>query len=194
MAAAPEHEDDTPVHAVGTPGASNPLTSQSVVDLFKQEQAEIASAKDVKIPVKGYEQTGLQIQYHMPADGKELDAIGTRINKQTKDAYSRNLFMAMDTMIHLCDGLFVQPNVEGEPEVTEPVILDPDGVGEPMHFDERLARMMGMNEPEQASARQVVKRLFGNNELAIINHAERLNRWLQNTKADLNAEIWQLGD
>ena len=83
---------------------------RSIVDLFKQEQAELASSKSVFIRVNGYEQTGLQIRYKMPASGKELEVISSKVQRQHKDNYSRNLYTAMDTMIHLCDGLFVQPD------------------------------------------------------------------------------------
>jgi len=180
-----------PVREVDSPG---PFSSPSVVDMFQQELNEISSAESVFIPVKGYEQTGLQIRYHMPESGKVLGDINTRVSKQYKDTYSRNLYVAISTMIQLCDGLYVQPSIEGEPEVDEPVMLDPDEMGMPVQFDERLAEMMGMEVTQNLTARQVVRRLFGNNEMAILAHAERLSRWLQNTKADINAEMWQVGE
>lgn len=173
----------TPVQAVDWRGP------QSVVDLFKQEQQELANAKDVYIPVAGYERTGLQVHYRMPSDGKELETVGTKVGKQYKDAYSRNLYMAIDLMILLCLGLYVQPE-----DVPEPVMLDPDETGEPCQFDETLAGIMGMKYEDEPTARDVVKHLFGGNQLAVIGHAEKLQRWLQNAKADLNAEIWQLGE
>ena len=181
------NEDATPpVPGLGAPGPF----STSIVDLFKQEQEELASAKSVMIPVNGYEKTGLKIKYRMVSSGKEIELISTKVNRQFKDQYSRNLYTAMDTMILLCDGLFVQPE-----DVPEPVMLDPDEVGEPCQFDSTLAQMLGMNpHSEDTTARVVVKKLFGDNELAIMTHAFDLNRWLQNTKADLNLEIWQVGE
>src|SRR5215831_3217969 len=65
--------------------------ASSVVDVFQRELAELADAQSVFIPVKGYEQTGLQIQYRMPTSGKELAEISTKVNRQFTDAYSRNL-------------------------------------------------------------------------------------------------------
>lgn len=160
----------------------------SLVDTFKQELQELAETKTVMIPVRGYERTGLQVKYMMPENGKQLDAIARRVNREVKDTYSRNLFTAMDTMSTLCDGLYVQP--EGVPE---PVMLDPNETGMPCHFDVTLAELMGMNGTS-GSARQVIKRLFGNNDMAVMSHAERLSRWLQNTKADLDVEFWQVGE
>lgn len=160
----------------------------SYVDVFKEELRELSETQEVYVPVKGYEKTGLQIKYHMPEHGKELGLIAQRVMRETKDVFTRNLYIAMDTMSHLCDGLYVQP--EG---VEEPVMLDPQELGEPMQFDERLAEMMGANG-EVSSSRQVIRKLFGGNDLAVVNHAERLQRWLANTKADLDAELWQLGE
>jgi len=166
----------------------HPGADFSVLDTFKQELQELTSAESVHIPVKGYEQTGLTIRYRMPDSGQELERLSRQVMRQQKDTYNRNLMISMDTMIYLCEGLYVQP--EG---VEEPVMLDPDETGEPCKFDRTLATLMGMNgNPE--SPRTILKRLFGDNDLAVIDHAERLNRWLQNTKADLNAEIWQLGE
>ena len=73
-------------------------------------------------------------------------------------------------------------------------MLDPDEVGEPCGFDTTLATMLGMDLDADITARAVVKKLFGGNELAVMTHAFDLNRWLQNTKADLNLEIWQVGE
>lgn len=180
-------EAKPPVPGLETPG---PFSTPSIVDLFKQEQEELASAKSVFIPIKGYEKTGLQIRYRMPVSGKELEMIATKVGRQHRDTYARNLYTAMDTMIHLCDGLFVQP--EG---VEEPVMLDPDEVGEPCGFDTTLASLLGMDLNDgDTTARAVVTKLFGNNELAVMTHAFDLNRWLQNTKADLNLEMWQVGE
>lgn len=178
----PEPDDDTPVQAFSI-GAGN-----SLIDVFKQELAELASAESVLIPVKGYERTGMQIKYSMPENGKVLDDIARRVMREHKDAYNRNLYTTMDTMIRLCDGIYVQPD-----DVPEPVMLDPYETGEACQFDETLANLMGMNG-STGSARSVVRRLFGGNDLAILAHGERLGRWLQNTKADVESEIWELGE
>lgn len=170
----------------------SPFSDASIFDLLKQEAQELADNKEVDIPVKGYEGTNLMIRYHLPESAKELDDIARRVSKDQKDPFYRNLYTVIDTMIWLCSGLFVQP--EGVPE---PVMLDPEQTGHPVHFDVRLAGLIGMLESANGSeptARNVVRKLFGGNDLAIISHAEKLNRWLQNTKADLSLEIWQVGE
>lgn len=161
----------------------------AIVDVFREELRELQEAQTVLIPMKGYERIGLQIQYHMPEHGKEIANIAAKAMREVKDTYSRNLIIAMDSMIALCDGMYVQP--EG---VEEPVLLDPDSSGIPMDFgDSRLNDMMGGNG-EVLNARAQLKKLFGGNEMAIVAHSERLQRWLQNTKADLDSELWQLGE
>jgi hypothetical protein len=177
-------EDVPPVQGF-TPGAD-----YSVLDTFRQELQELAEAEDVLIPVKGYEATGLQIKYRMPESGSQLERITREVTRRYKTPYERNLNTAMEMMIYLCEGLYVQPD-----GVDEPVPLDFEETGQPVRFDERLATLIGLSgDGAQVTAKMIVRKLFGNNELAIMTHAERLQRWLSNTKADLSAEIWQLGE
>lgn len=178
-------EPDTPVQGFDEQGPG--FGGGSIVDVLRSEFQELAETTDVDIPVKGYGKTGLHIKYHLPERGKELDEIARRVQREIKDSYTRNLLTAIDTMIHLSDGLYVQPE-----DTPEPVMLDPGDTGMPVNFDHRLAELLGAEEG--LTARQVVRKLFGNNDLAIIGHAEKLNRWMQDTKADLSLEIWQVGN
>jgi hypothetical protein len=181
-------DQDTPVRGFDNGDPRSPFSEASIVDLLKEDLKELGETKEAYIPVKGFGRAGLQICYHLPDRGKELDDLARKVQREMKDSYSRNLYIAIDTMIHLCSGIYVQP--EG---VEQPVMLDPENTGYPCLFDERLAELLGM-EGEVSSARQVLRKLFGGNEMAIIAHAEKLNRWLQNTKADLSLEIWQVGE
>jgi len=187
LADLPQYGDDgpTPVRASDNGDALSPFGEASIMDLLQQDLQEIADTKEVYIRLKGYERSGIQIKYHLPHKGRELSDIARKVEREHKDAYSRNINIAIDTMIHLCSGVYCQP--EG---VLEPVMLDPGDTGEPCMFDGRLAQLMGIDD-EVASARQVVRRLFGDNDMAIIAHAEKLQRWLANTKADVTLEIWQ---
>jgi hypothetical protein len=167
----------------------------SIVDLLRQDLKELEESEEVFIPVTGYERVGLQVKYRMPESGKELDAIARKNMREFKDQFSRNLYTAIDTMITLCLGLYVQPTQELELEarIIEPVELDPEEMGEAVKFDVRLAEALGLGSEIQ-SARVVVRRVFGNNDMAIVSHAEKLSRWLINTKANLDVEFWQLGE
>jgi hypothetical protein len=163
-----------------------PFSGVSIADLIREEAQELADSKETFIPIVGYEKTGLRAKYVLPESGKELDAIARKVNKEQTGQYDRNLYTAIDTMIHLCVGLYVQPE-----DVEEPVMLDPEETGEPARFDAYLSSILQMPEG-QSTARQAVKRLFGGNEQAILVHTEKLSRWLNNTKADLSLEIWQV--
>lgn len=178
--------EDTPVRGLGT---DTPFSETSIIEQLQAEAQEIAGAKEVDIPIKGYQGTGLRVRYHLPDRGKELSDIADKVRREMKDAYSRNLTIAIDTMIHLCSGLYVQPD-----GVPEPVMLDPGDTGIPVTYDQRLAEILGMENSANAGARAVVRRVFGNNDMAIIAHAEKLNRWFQNTKTDVSLEVWQLGE
>lgn len=174
------------------PGAvqswDSPAPPNSLVEQIRNEVEELSEIHEVFIPVIGYNQSNLQIKYRMPESGRELERIGQKVFRESKDRYTRNLYTAMDTMINLCVGLYVQPE-----DVDEPVELDPQELGYPVQFDERLAQVIGMNGGG-GSARLVLRKLFGNNDVAILSHAERLSRWLANSQADLDREIWEMGE
>jgi len=166
----------------------------ALVDLLKQDAAEVASPSDVYIPVKGYERTGLAIRYRVPESGRILDQIATKVNREYKTPYERNLYMGIDSMIVCCVGIYVrsaeaatEDNIEGWVE------LNPDNTGEALTFgDLKLAELFGFGETK--TARTFVKKIFGNNDIAINDHAARLNRWLIDTNVDINASLWNLGE
>jgi hypothetical protein len=161
----------------------------SFVDLIKQDLDELNAVVDVYIPVAGYEQSRLAVKYGLPESGKQLEALGRKVVKEfPKKTWEQNLYIAIDTMILLCEGLYAKPG-----DLEEYAMVDLDELGEPVRFDHRLATMIGLNTPNP-TARAVVRKLFGNNDFKILGHAERLNRWLANSKADVEAEFWQLGE
>lgn len=192
------HSTETDLQQFVDETPKGPFSQASIVDLIRQEAKEVAEATDVMIPVKGYESTGLRIKYRMPESGKELDAISRKVFREVKDTFSRNLFITMDTMALLCEGLYVFPQGEGFDNVSEPVELDPNNTGYPVGFDNTLARLIGLEftDDRPPTARAIIKKLFGGDkgDLAIISHGEKLNRWLMDSKADLNTEFWEMGE
>ena len=172
---------DTPVEPFEE-GSGN-----SVIDLIRQEMDELSAHRDVFIPIKGYEKTGLAVRYGMPEKGKELDDIANKNRRVDKDDWYLNLHTAMDTMIHLCLGIYIRP--EGVEDYVE---LDPNFQGAPVRFDHQMANIVGL--PENSNARQVIRKLFDNNDMKILDHSSRLQRWLSDNKADVEKELWQLGN
>lgn len=159
----------------------------SIVDQLKQEYEELTNNRTTHIAIPGYERIGLTALYHLPENGKMIDRIARQVAKDYKDTYSRNLYTAIDMMLEFCDGLYVQPS-----NASEPVTFDPDLSGVPCKFDARLCEALGWTDVK--GARQTVSKLFGGNQLAILDHAEKLNRWMRNTKTDLTAEYWETGE
>lgn len=160
----------------------------NLVDLIKQDFEDLAKHKEAWIPVKGYEKSGLAICYGMPEGGsKQIDNITTKVEREVKDNWTRGLLAGIDTMILLCRGIYVKPA-----DVEEYVMLDPQETGVPVRFDDRMAEIVGL--PSSTPARAIVKKVFDNNDFGIMDHCERLNRFLRNAKADLEQEVWQLGN
>lgn len=154
----------------------------SVIDLLKQDYEEFAQRRSTLIFVPGYERVKLQVKYGLPK-GKQLDKITRDVLREFKDTYSRNLWLGVDTMIELSDGLYVHPD-----GYDNPVPLDPDESGEAVGFNQVLAESLGW---QVRTAREVVMKLFDNNHQAIADHVERLNGWMRNTKVDVNSAYWQ---
>lgn len=169
-------------------GVSSSGDGVNYIDIIKSELQELADAVDVYIPVIGYEKSGLAIKYRMPVNGKELDDIARKVEHQdSKDSYYRNLYTAIDTIVTLCTGFYVRPY-----GTEDWVMLDPQESGVPVRFDARMAEIVGL--PESATARDILRKLFDKNEVAISLHAEKLSRWMSNKNADLSLELWQLGN
>jgi len=164
--------------------SEHPASPPSYVDLLRKDFDELQAADTVYIKVPGYESSGLQVKYHSPDSGAELNDIARKVQREEKDVYARNIKVAMDTMIYLCDGLYVQPI-----DVDEPVMLDVQEVGEPVRFDYRLCE--SLNWPLDLTSRGIVRKLFDGNDMALLSHAEKLNRWLMDRKANLDLELWQ---
>lgn len=165
----------------------NQEVGTSLVDLIKKNLAELASNVDVKIPVTGWDSIGLAVKYVLPESGKVLDEIARKNERENKDLYWRNYNTAVDTMIALHDGLYIKL-----PSMDDYEILDPGDTGVAVRFDDRFAATLGLEAGSRA--RVIVKKMFGGNELAVLNHVEKLSRWLSDTGADLNLELWQVGN
>lgn len=167
----------------------HPTGDKSILDLLKADYKELAEHKDVTIPIAGWERSGLAIRYRLPDSGIELDAVARKVNQQfpRQEQYKRGYFTAVDTMIRLCEGLYFKHPEDASIWVE----LDPKETGAPLDLGdgEELSPIFGWNGGV-SSARDVVKKLFGGNEIAVLNHATQLQRWLTDTKADLGTQLW----
>jgi hypothetical protein len=164
-------------------------TQVSIVDLIKADLRELEESEEVYIPISGFGRTNLAAKYKLPESGKQLDIIARNVMRDQKDQYDRNLHIAVRTMILLNDGLYVKPD-----GVEEYVQLDPEETGIPISFKDgsRFHEVFGW--PADTTPLNAMRHLFGNNEVALLAHSEKLARWMRDTKADLTIELWDMGE
>ncbi len=179
-----------PVDAFETEEGVHPVNAESsIVDLLRKEAEEVAKPEPAYIPVTGYEGSGLAIRYQMPDKPKELNNLASKIERETKDQYDRNLMLGIDTMLRLSDGLFVR----SEEAVSED---NPEGwveLGFDLKDTNKLCDTFGFPAEIANNARQTVRALFGN-DLKINDHSARLQRWLLDSKVSVNASLWVSGE
>jgi|SRR5882672_5222381 len=152
--------------------------AKTLFDQLRARRREIQENRQTYVSIPGYEEIGLCAQYHL-LDGKIQERIVEKVKRQTKDRVDRGLFVAVDTMIQACDGLFLERDGQYIP-------FDPDRRGFAFKYEKALADFL---EYEADTARRVVFGLFGNNDSMIAAHVMKLNRWFQNTTRDADEEF-----
>jgi hypothetical protein len=161
--------------------------SGNVLEALSAKRKAIAEAKEVFIPVPGYEHKPpiLQIKYRL-LSGKELGMIGDSVSRQFKSRDERGIQAAVQTFIAAVDGIFFDLE---DGKGAQPLTFN----GEPIRgFTAELAAALGftenINNPD--SPRDVVFGLFGNNEVMIGQHNFKLNRWMGDTSRDVNEDLF----
>lgn len=185
-----------PPTSVEVSESGSPFDMGSIMDTIKRESAELAAAKDVYIPVQGYEHSGLALHYVLPESGKALSSVAEKVMREVKkDQYTMGLYIALDTIAFLARGFYVRhPDyIDGvsDPD-TQWVEFDPKLSGAPIGFDETLCECVGLPTEPLPPTRQMIRKLFGNNEMMIQGHVQRLQRWLQDARTDVSEEYWDL--
>lgn len=160
-------------------GAPDENEINSLLEQIRERRKELSGDRKTYITIPGYDDIGLVAMYHL-LDGKELDIITTRAQRQTRDRVDRGLYMACDVMIAACDGLYLDRGG------SEYVPFDPKRRGEAFRYEQALADFCGF---EAETARQVVMGLFGNNDAALASHSFKLQRWFQDTMRDADEEF-----
>ena len=159
-------------------GAEN----ESLFDQLRARRDEIASTKTTTIPLPGFEDFGLEVQYRL-MDRDEVGDIGDRVVKETKDRTERMMLLLIDTLIFALDGFMVKEKGKPDPKPLH------DQNGTPVLSWSHLVQELGDNPADDRAA---VRWIFGNNDLAIGQHAILLNRWMGNTSFDVEAELGNL--
>lgn len=157
--------EDTPAPATG-------------MDMLRAKRAEAAKRTTIDLRVPGYD--GLLVARYRLLDplieGRE---IGDRVTAQFKgDETSQIHYMHVDTLIRACEGLYLR----GDNGTLEPI--DPEGTGEPVKYDHRLATGLGFDVDPAQPARSALLAAFNGNKVAINIHAGQLQQWMGDPTGD----------
>lgn len=158
-------------------------TGGSVVDMLRRRRQALASETTTDLDIPGYGGE-LFARYHL-IDGKQLNAIATKVQKTEREASARALFASIDVLIAACDGLYIRDHG------VEKGVHEVMGEDTPVRYDQRLAEFLQYEGALGANptARGVVLGLFGNNELAILTHSGNLQRWMMGLEAQNDEEF-----
>lgn len=158
-------------------GEAEEEPTKNLLEQLRTERRESMEDLDTLIPVPGYEQVPLLIQYRM-MDGHEIDKIGRRAVKTSRDRWTRNLTAAIDTMIAAATGVFIE--VEGE---VKPLTLNRQPI---LGYTPELAEALDFTAN---TAREVVIGTFQNKDMHIANHSMRLQRWFGDSSTVIDEEF-----
>lgn len=154
---------------------------KSLLDSLRRKHKELETNKETLIPLPGYEADPpiLLAKYRL-LEGKEVDMISSKVMRETKNQWDRNVLAAVDVFIAACEGLYYDMDDGTGPQ---PMSLNGDPI---MGYTTDLAEAL---EFTANSARQVVFGVFTNNEVAIMQHNVRLSRWMSNTSRKVDEDF-----
>jgi len=178
----PEEEQATPfVHDITSDETQE---HPSLADQLRARRAEIAEAKEVYLPIVGYEQFGVVAQHRL-MDRQEVERIGRKVLNEVRDRGERNMRILLDTIINSTEGFFLQVGEDEQPQE----ILDANLGDSPVISWDGFARYLGWSPNGEGDARSALYFVFGYNEFAIGQYGILLNRWMGNTGIKVDEEL-----
>jgi hypothetical protein len=177
-----EEPQEPLIHEVISGDAQGP---QSLADQLRAKRAEIADTRETFVPIVGYNGPVLATK-HKLMDRHEIEVIGRRVARETKDRGERNMRILVDQIIDSTLGFYYQ-----RAEDPDPVQLQDDS-GAPILGWDHLAIYLGWEGPtpgNPAVVRTALYFVFGDNEFAIGQYGILLNRWMGNTAFDVDQEF-----
>jgi len=186
-----EVNEEEVAQGVGLPSialgeAVPPIEQESLLDQLRKKREEVTENNTCFIPIPGYDAyPPILVAKYGILDGKELDNIGRKVARETKDRWQRNILAAMDVLIACCQGMYVDHQNGEEPE---PLTMN----GEPIiGYSADLAQALQFNA---TTARQVVSGVFASNDLALMQHNVRLSMWMGNTSRRIDEDVFSAGE
>jgi hypothetical protein len=160
-----------------------PEVTTSIKEQLVKERQRSLEATVCYIDVPGY--GGRLVASYRMMDGKELEIIGKRVERQAQDQAEKLVWGSCDILIAACMGFFLR----GDDDKLYPLVAD----GNPVKYDENLADFLEYKS-EAKSARAVVQGLFTNKDMALVQHQIRYTRWMADPSKDPNSEGDLLGE
>jgi hypothetical protein len=156
--------------------------NSSLFEQLREKRAEAAAGTETFIPIPGYDsEAPVLLAKYRVLDGKELDTIGRKVQKQTKDRWNRQILAAMDSCIAACEGMYIDMLDGSEPQ---PLTFNEIPI---LGFTGELAQAL---QYEATNAREVFSGLFLGNEVAMIQHNVRLSLWMGNTSRKVDQDMF----
>lgn len=170
-------QDTTPVSGGTVPAAAG----RSIIDRVRERHEQREDYLELPIPawvVRRGEPSDVHVRFHRIAR-KTMRNLLRR--KQQND-----VVFAADLLVAACDEVFVRDD-NGN---LQPASVG-DGLDEPVRFDGRLADMFALSPSE--TQRDIVLRIFGDNEAAVLYAADRIFNWQTGAELD-NATSEEVDD
>lgn len=155
--------------------------NENLLGNLKQKRENLAN-KETFISIPGYDrEPPILLAKYSLLEGPVVDNIGTKVSREVKGQWDRQVLMAVDTFIEACQGMYVDIG---------------EGAKEPQEMTHNGKHIAGYNqdlcealEYEAETARQVVFGLFANNEIAIMQHNVKLSMWMSNTSRQVDDDF-----
>lgn len=154
-----------------------PDVTLSIKDQLVKERQKTLGATTCYIDVTGY--AGRLVACYRLMDGKELELIGKRVERQAQDQAEKLVWGSADILIAACEGFYLR----ADDDTLHPLLVE----GEHVKYDENLAEFLDYKE-QVKSARDVVIGLFADNDMALVQHQVRYARWMADPSKDPNQE------
>ena len=160
-----------------------PETSGSIKDKLQARRVEIADNRTYDLDIPGY--NGDLYAVYKLLDGQRLNQIAQTVSKTTRDRAERGITAAIDTLVVACKELRVRD------EGRDLSVSEVAGLESEVRYDSQLAAFLGFSGElsDTPTAREVLRKVFVDNEIAIAAHNQRLSRWMMGNGVSLDEEL-----
>lgn len=152
----------------------------SILSTLRRKRQEIRRDKTTTLEVSGYD--GFLLVKYKPIDYNEFSKLVRKLQKaKNTDA---EVGVAADILVRTCVGFYYRDELDGR-KVKPLHESDAQFGDEPIVYDERLAKVVGLTVDNRHVGRSIAIGLF-NNELALVDHSNEVVEWMRSNDAEEN--------